>query len=102
MANALYDAFLGREVTNRFYRGLADVSVATAVNDLARLETAGLLEAKGAGRSRRYVAGRRLATQIAEGAGVSAFLDPVAPPESQRDAILVALAQKAKQGTMGF
>jgi hypothetical protein len=38
VAHALYDAFFGREVTNRFYRSLADVSAATAVNDLARLQ----------------------------------------------------------------
>ena len=49
MAHALYDAFFGREVTNRFYRSLADVSVATAVNDLAKLESRGLLKAVGAG-----------------------------------------------------
>ena len=34
-ANALYDALLGRDVTNRYYRGLTDVSVATAVNEPA-------------------------------------------------------------------
>jgi len=102
MAHALYDAFLGREVTNRFYRNLADVSVATAVNDLARLESSGLLRALGAGRSRRYVAGSRLAEQIAEGAGVSLMVDPEAPLESQRDAIIVALAERVKQGGSGL
>jgi Fic family protein len=98
MANALYDAFFGREVTNRYYRGLADVSVATAVTDLGRLETAGLLTAEGAGRSRRYVAGPRLATQIAESAGVGAVLEREAPLASQRDAILAALAGRVKRG----
>jgi Fic family protein len=101
MAHALYDAFFGREVTNRFYRSLADVSVATAVNDLAKLESSGLLRALGAGRSRRYIAGSRLAGQIAESAGVSSVLDDEAPLESQRDAIIVALAERAKQGGPG-
>jgi Fic family protein len=101
MAHALYDAFFGREVTNRFYRNLADVSVATAVNDLARLESSGLLSALGAGRSRRYVAGSRLAEQIAESAGVSSLVDDEAPLESQRDAIIVALAERMKQGGLG-
>jgi Fic family protein len=102
MAHALYDAFLGREVTNRFYRSLADVSVATAVSDLARLESSGLLRAVGAGRSRRYVAGSRLAGLIAESAGVSTVMDDEAPLEAQRAAIVVALAEKAKQGGLGL
>lgn len=102
MAHALYDAFFGREVTNRFYRNLADVSVATAVNDLARLESNGLLSALGAGRSRRYIAGSRLAGRIAESAGVSSVVDEQAPLESQRDAIIVALAERAKHGGVGL
>jgi Fic family protein len=102
MAHALYDAFFGREVTNRFYRNLADVSVATAVNDLAKLESSGLLRALGAGRSRRYVAGSRLIGQIAESAGVSSVVDDEAPLESQRAAIIVALAERAKQGALGL
>jgi Fic family protein len=97
MAHALYDAFFGREVTNRFYRSLADVSVATAVNDLAKLESAGLLRAVGAGRSRRYVAGGRLAGQIAESAGIPSVVDRDAPLQSQREALIVALAERAKQ-----
>ncbi len=101
MAHALYDAVLGREVTNRFYRGLADVSIATAVNDLVRLETSGLLEARGAGRSRRYVAGRRLMLQLAESAGVAAALDSETAPTVQRDALLVALAEKVKTAGIG-
>ncbi|MHB9149938.1 MAG: Fic family protein [Thermoleophilia bacterium] len=102
MAHALYDAFFGREVTNRFYRNLADVSVATAVNDLARLESNGLLTALGAGRSRRYVAGSRLAGQIADGAGVSSVVNGEGPLESQRAAIIVALAERVQQGGLGL
>jgi len=102
MAHALFDAFFGREVTNRFYRSLADVSVATAVTDLAKLESSGLLRAIGAGRSRRYIAGRRLAAQIAESAGVSSAVDEEAPLEAQRAAIIVALAERAKQGGLGL
>jgi len=97
MAHALYDAFFGREVTNRFYRSLVDVSVATAVNDLAKLEAAGLLKAVGAGRSRRYLAGGRLAGQIAESAGIAPAPDTESPLQSQRDTLIVALAERAKQ-----
>jgi Fic family protein len=102
MAHALFDAFFGREVTNRFYRSLADVSVATAVTDLARLESNGLLKAVGAGRSRRYVAGSRLAGQIAASAGITSMVDSEGPLESQRDAIIVALAERAKQGSLNL
>lgn len=98
MANALYDAFFGREVTNRYYRGMTDVSTATAVTDLGKLEARGLLTAEGAGRSRRYIAGPRLAYQIAESAGLGAALEPEAPLASQRDAILVTLADRVKRG----
>src|SRR6266498_1958073 len=35
VANAVWDAFFGREVTPRYYRPLADVSPATATTDLA-------------------------------------------------------------------
>lgn len=76
--------------------------MATAVNDLARLESNGLLIALGAGRSRRYVAGSRLVGQIAESAGVSPVVDDEAPLESQRDAIIVALAERAKRGGLGL
>ena len=102
MAHALYDAFFGREVTNRVYRSLADVSVATAVNDLAKLESSGLLKAIGAGRSRRYIAGSRLTGQIAESAGVTPAPGDEAPLEHQRDAIIVTLAERAKQGGLGL
>lgn len=102
MAHALYDAFFGREVTNRFYRSLADVSVATAVNDLAKLESSGLLKAIGAGRTRRYIAGSRLTGVIAESAGVTPAPDPEAPLEHQRDTIRDALGERVKQGWIGL
>ena len=102
MADALYDAFFSREVTNRFYRGLADISVAPAVNDLAKLETARFLTAEGAGRSRRYGAGRRLPVQIGESAGVPSAFDRDAPLGSQRDSIPAALAERAKRGVLGW
>ena len=42
--HALYDAFFAREVTNRYYRGMADVSEVTASHDLAKLVASGALE----------------------------------------------------------
>jgi hypothetical protein len=65
VANAAWDAFFGREVTPRYYRPLADVSTATATNDLAAAVAAGLLRPVGRGRSRKYVAGPRLYSSLA-------------------------------------
>jgi Fic family protein len=94
MANALYDAVLAREVTNRYYRDLADVSVPTATNDLVRMNAGGLLRALGAGRTRRYVAGPRLIPLVAQFAGLpESIVDPAEPLESQRDSVLVGLAE---------
>lgn len=64
LADVLYDAFFGREVTNRYYRNLADVSTATATNDLARLEASGLISAVGAGRSRYYTGSAALVDAV--------------------------------------
>jgi Fic family protein len=102
MADALYDAFLGREITNRYYRDLADVSVPTATNDLVRLDAAGLLRALGAGRTRRYVAGPQLMPVVARTAGLEeSMIDPDQPVDSQRDTILVGLAERILAGGLG-
>lgn len=64
VANAVWDAFFGRSVTPRYYRPLADVSPATATNDLAAAVAAGILRPEGKGRSRRYEAGEGLYPRI--------------------------------------
>jgi Fic family protein len=69
-ADALYDAFFGRAVTNRYYRSLADMSTATATNDLARLYASGLLRAQGGGRSRSYTGADRLLEVVARAGGL--------------------------------
>jgi hypothetical protein len=65
LANAVWDAFFDREVTNRYYREIADVGDITASTDLKGATAAGLLRALGAGRSRRYLAGDRLFSDLA-------------------------------------
>ena len=70
VANAVWDAFFGRSVTPRYYRPLADVSVATATIDLAAAVAAGLLRPVGRGRSRSYQAGTTLYEKIGAGLGV--------------------------------
>ena len=70
VANAVWDAFFGRSVTPRYYRPLADVSPATATNDLAGAVAAGLLRPEGRARSRRYQAGDALYLRIGAALGV--------------------------------
>ena len=70
VANAVWDAFFGRAVTPRYYRPLADVSPATATNDLAAAVAAGLLRPEGHARSRQYGAGAALYTRIASALGI--------------------------------
>ncbi len=70
VANAVWDAFFGRSVTPRYYRPLADVSPATATNDLAAGVAAGLLRPEGRARSRRYQAGENLYPRIGAALGV--------------------------------
>ena len=65
-ANALWDAFFGREVTNRYYRGVVDVPPVTAAHDLKQLQTSGLLAAQGGGRSRAYTGSIGLVRRVAD------------------------------------
>ncbi len=92
LADALYDGFFGRDVTNRYYRSLADVSVPTATNDLGRLEASGLLRAEGGGRSRAYTGSERLVAAVAHEAGLG---DPPAssPLDVQRSWVMTRLAE---------
>ena len=70
MANAVWDAFFGRSVTSRYYRPLADISPATATNDLAAAVAAGFLRPEGRARSRQYRAGDTLHARIGATLGV--------------------------------
>jgi len=70
VANAVWDAFFGRSVSPRYYRPLADVSPATATNDLAGAVAAGLLRPEGRARSRTYLAGDELYRRIGAALGV--------------------------------
>jgi Fic family protein len=93
VADALFDAFFGREVTNRYYRSLADVSVATATNDLAKLDTSGLLQAQGAGRSRSYTGSEALMAAVAREARLD-DLPAASPIEVQREWVMTRLAAR--------
>jgi Fic family protein len=98
--NALFDAFFAREVTNRYYRGLADVTQVTAAHDLGRLAASGLLISRGAGRSSHYLGSERLIEAVARSAGVPAERVPVGGSlVERRDAVVAALAERLHGGT---
>ena len=89
LANALWDAFFGRDVTAGYYRSLADVSPATATTDLTAAVASGLLRAVGQRRGRRYLAGDRLFRAVGD-----ALLIDVGPPETARDQIVAELGRR--------
>lgn len=94
-AHALWDAFFGREVTNRYYRDLADVPQVTASHDLKQLQTSGMLVPAGAGRSRSFTAGGILHRRVCDLLGLD-VPEPAAGPADTglRSAIVTALAEK--------
>lgn len=96
-ADALFDGFFGRDVTNRYYRTLADVSVATATNDLAKLDASGYLGAEGAGRSRSYTGTEALVAAVAREAKLKG-LPEGSPLDVQRQWIMGRLAHNVHTG----
>lgn len=91
LANALWDAFFGREVNAGYYRGMVDVSPATATNDLRAAAAAGFIVAHGERRWRRYDADRRLYEELGEQLGRSQ-LPPA--PEAARAALITELGRR--------
>lgn len=98
VTHAVYDALFGRALTNRYYRAVADVSDVTAVGDLRRLVTGGLLEPRGGGRSAHYVGTGRLLDIVADAAGIDRWLLPDSGFCERSDALIVALASRLQAG----
>ena len=97
VANALWEAFFGREVTNRYYRGLADVPQVTASQDLKQLQTSGLLSPEGGGRSRAYQGTAALMRRVVEAAGLEVDVrGAAAPDEALRAEVVAALAARTR------
>ncbi|MEI7813841.1 MAG: Fic family protein [Coriobacteriia bacterium] len=94
---ALYDAFLGRAVTNRYYREIATVSSVTAATDLSRLAAAGLLATRGAGRTTEFVASPGLLTRLESELGLAERIDPALPLDERRRALIVALKWRVQE-----
>ncbi len=93
VANAVWDVFFGREVTPRYYRPLADVSVASATNDLAGCVAARLLRSEGQGRSRRYLAGSELFACVGKVLGID---DVSGDEESTRQMVIRVLTNRSR------
>ena len=95
VTHAAYDALFARQVTNRYYRGMADVSDVTASHDLGKLVAAGLLESRGAGRSAHYVATPALFARVARAVGLDEeWLRPRGDLPAQRDLLLTGISRK--------
>ena len=89
LANALWDAFFGRDVTAGYYRSLTDVSPATATKDLTTAVAAGLLASEGERRGRRYFAGERLFGTVAN----TLFIE-IETASSAQDRIITELGRR--------
>jgi Fic family protein len=95
VANALWDAFFGREVTNRYYRAVTDLTQVTASHDLKQLQTSGYLSATGEGRSRAYRGAISLYRRVVDLFGLPVDVRGDAPADSDlRNSILAELAKK--------
>jgi Fic family protein len=90
VANALWDAFFGRNVTAGYYRSLTDVSPATATKDLSGAVSARLLRAEGERRGRRYLPTDELYQQ----AGFWLGIDVAGPLEAAGDRIVAELSAR--------
>jgi len=90
VTNALWDCFFGRDVTAGYYRPLADVSPATATNDLAAAVSSGHLRAIGERRGRRYISGESLYEETAR----LLMIPAVGSPETARDEIVAEIARR--------
>lgn len=95
---ALFDAFHGRVITNRYYRNVTGVSVATATKDLAALERARLIVASGEGRGRRYTGAFRLIALVASAAHAPVLASPDASLDRQRAVVLEDLREQVFRG----
>lgn len=76
LATALWDAFFGRPVTAGYYRGMVDVSPATATNDLRGATGYRYLRAEGNTRGRQYFAGSALWDELTSRLRLAAPHDP--------------------------
>ncbi len=81
-ANALWDAFNGREITARYYKNSADInSRQTVTTDLSRLSASGLVRPIGERRGRRYLPAPALFAELSELLGIEIPAGATSPRE---------------------
>lgn len=90
VANALWDAFFGRDVTAGYYRSLTDVSPATATKDLAAAVSGALLRPEGRRRGRRYLPTEHLYELV----GRALYVEVSGPLDTGRDQIVAELSRR--------
>lgn len=98
--DAIWEAFYGRPISARRYRELADVSPATARNDLSALSAAGYLRPSGRTRGRLYLPGPAAVDAVAkrvgvEGEGMGISEGYASAPDHLRQQAITALASDA-------
>ena len=96
LATALWDAFFGRAVTAGYYRGMVDVSPATATNDLRAATAHRLLRAEGNTRGRQYLAGPVLWQQLTSRLRLVDPLDPQAARAVIVDELVARLVESGE------
>ena len=100
--HGLYDAFFARDVTNRYYRSVADVSSVTAAHDLGKLVASGLLQSRGAGRSAHYIATPDLYRRVVSTAELDAgWLAAGDSAEESRDLAFAGMAARLHGSAKG-
>ena len=100
--HGLYDAFFARDVTNRYYRSVADVSGVTAVHDLGKLAASGLLQSRGAGRSAHYISTPDLYRRVVSTAELdSGWLAAGDSAEESRDLAFAGMAARLHGSAKG-
>ncbi|MDX6670286.1 MAG: hypothetical protein QOI91_649 [Solirubrobacteraceae bacterium] len=96
LATALWDAFFGRAVTAGYYRGMVDVSRATATNDLRAGTARRLLRAQGNTRGRQYLAGPALWEELTARLGLANPLEPGAARAAVVDELLDRMVESGE------
>jgi Fic family protein len=91
VVNAVWDAFFDRPVTPAYYIPLADVSRATATNDLGGAVSAGLLVPRRGGRARHYVVAPEVFGRVGNVLGIEV------PPGGGREHVIAALTRELAQ-----
>jgi Fic family protein len=96
-AFAVWEAFFGREITAAYYRGMTDVSPATARNDLSALIAAGFFSPAGQTRARRNRPTNKAVEVAADELGLR---ERPATTDDLRRNVIAAIASRGAAGEL--